>query len=141
MIAGIGVDLVAVDGLRAQLADPASRFAEGVFTDRERADAAARPSGDPARHLAARFAAKEAFVKAWAGGRFGLAPALRHADLRQIEVSTDAWGRPRLRVAPDLRRALDAEGPWRAHVSLSHDGAFATAYVVLERGAAEEPSV
>jgi holo-[acyl-carrier protein] synthase len=138
VIAGVGVDLVAIEGLRAQLADPASAFAEGTFTARERADAAARPSGDPARHLAARFAAKEAFLKAWAGGRFGHAPALRHADLRQIEVSTDAWGRPRLRLAPDLARALDADGPWRAHLSLSHDGAYATAYVVLERGVAEE---
>lgn len=134
-IVGVGVDLVHVPGLRDQLADRASGFAEGVFTPGERRDAADRPSGDPARHLAARFAAKEAFVKAWSGGFFGAPPRLVGVDLRHVEVIADAWGRPALRLAPPLAAHV---GPVRAHLSLSHDGDYAIAQVVLE--SAEEGS-
>jgi len=129
-IHGIGVDLVHVPGMRDQLGDRASGFAEGVFTVGERSDAASRASGDPARHLAARFAAKEAFVKAWSGGFFGAPPRLDRVDLRHIEVIADAWGRPALRLAPPLAERV---GPLRAHLSLSHDGDHAIAQVVLER--------
>ena len=127
---GVGIDLVHVPGLRDQLGDSASGFAEGTFTVGERSDAAGRSSGDPARHLAARFAAKEAFVKAWSGGFFGCAPQITRIDLRHVEVVADAWGRPALRLAPPLAERV---GPLRAHLSLSHDGDYAIAQVVLER--------
>lgn len=129
---GIGVDMVHVPGLRDQLADKASGFAEGTFTVAERSDAAGRPSGDPARHLAARFAAKEAFVKAWSGGFFGAPPIVERVDLRHVEVVADAWGRPALRLASPL---ADRVGPLVAHLSLSHDGDYAIAQVALERPA------
>lgn len=129
MIAGIGVDLVDLPGFRRQLADPASRFVEGVFTIGERTYAQNHVSGDPARHLAARFAAKEAFIKAWSGGFFGAPPRLDRVDLRHIEVITDAWGRPALRLDPAFAARV---GPLRMHVSLSHDGDCAIAQVVLE---------
>lgn len=134
MTRGVGVDVVDLEGFRRQMADPASRFVEGTFTARERQDATTRASGDPGRHLAARFAAKEAFVKAWGGARFGLPPALRTVDLRTIEVVGDAWGRPTLRLSSDLAATVEESlgGPWRAHLSLSHDGPTALAYVVLE---------
>jgi holo-[acyl-carrier protein] synthase len=151
MIIGVGTDVVSLPGFRAQLSDAASRFADGTFTPRERRDAAARSSADAARHLAARFAAKEAFVKAWSGSRFGAAPHERALDFRGIEVESDAWGRPRLRVAPPVSDHLDrahGAGGWRTHLSLSHDGEIVVAYVVLEAvspgprafdDAAEEP--
>lgn len=126
---GVGVDMVHVAGLREQLADRASAFAEGTFTVAERSDAASRSSGDPARHLAARFAAKEAFVKAWSGGFFGAAPRVERVDLRHVEVISDAWGRPALRIAPPLAERV---GPVRIHLSMSHDGDYAIAQVVLE---------
>lgn len=129
MILGVGVDLVDLDGFRRQLADPASRFAEGVFTAAERQTARGRSSGDPARHLAARYAAKEAFVKAWSASRFGHPPRLSAVDLRQIEVVGDAWQRPAIRLAPPLAEVV---GPVVIHASLSHDGPFAMAQVVLE---------
>ncbi|MCA9538722.1 MAG: holo-ACP synthase [Myxococcales bacterium] len=132
MILGVGVDVVDVAAFREQLADAASRFATGVFTIGERQAAASRASGDAARHLAARFAAKEAFVKAWSTARFGRPPAWRAIDLRSIEVIQDAWGRPALRFDDALSEALRAAAPWRAHVSLSHDGAVAIATVLLE---------
>ncbi len=132
MIAGVGVDLVALPAFAAQLADPASRFAEAAFSAAERDDAAR--VGDRVSHLAARFAAKEAFIKAWSGGRRGLEPALGHVVLQEIEVVLDDWGRPALRLHGATRAAFERDGPARIHCSLSHDGPTAVAFVVVERG-------
>ncbi|MCB9543749.1 MAG: holo-ACP synthase [bacterium] len=129
MIHGIGVDLVDIPAFRRQLQDPASRFAAGVFTPGERLAAQARASADPARHLAARYAAKEAFIKAWSAGRFGQPPLTAAIDLRHIEVVTDHWHRPALRLTEPLAALV---GPCRLHLSLSHDGDVATAYVIME---------
>lgn len=126
----VGIDVVDLPGFRAQLEDPASRFATHTFTEAERTAAALRPGADPARHLAARFAAKEAFLKAWDGAYWGRRPPLEApVDLREIEVVSDPWGRPTLafhgRVADHLPRTL------MTSVSLSHDGPVAVAVVQL----------
>ena len=103
-VLGAGLDLVHVPGLADQLAVAGSVFAQRAFTPRERREAArrARQCGSrPAEHLAARWAAKEALVKAWsaaanaAAGR-AVAPVLapEAVDWREIEVLTDRWGRP-----------------------------------------------
>ena len=107
MILGMGIDVVDLGGFRAQLADVASAFVAGTFTPGERDAAASRASGDPARHLAVRFAAKEAFLKALSGPRFGAPPRQRRLDLREIEVISDAWGRPALRLHGAARALLD----------------------------------
>ncbi len=133
MILGIGVDVVDLVGFRAQLADSASRFADAVFTDHERAEAASRPSG-PAPHLAARWAAKEAFVKAWSSANRGCAPVLTGVDWREIEVRSDRWRRPQIMLHGAVLDAAEGAGVDRIHLSLSHDGAIATAYVVVEGG-------
>lgn len=125
-MSGLGVDLVHVPDFAAQLALPGSRFLDGVFTPGERADAAARP--DPTRSLAARYAAKEAFLKAWCATRYGLPPALAAVDLTEVEVVTDAWRRPALRLHGALR---EAAGPLQLQVSLSHDGPTAIAVVTV----------
>lgn len=137
MILGVGVDLVELEGFARQLGDEASVFAEKVFTTAERRDARARAqraSGDEVRHLAARYAAKEAFLKAWSGAHTG-APRVKSVELRELEVRADAWGRPRIVVHGALAEALRAEygEGWRAHLSLTHEGAMAAAYVTLER--------
>lgn len=138
-VAGIGVDVVDVDGFVEQLEAPGSRFSVGAFTAGERtdlrraADDRAHELGEP-RSVAARFAAKEAFVKAWSSSRFGARPALAEWDLHDIEVISDAWGRPSLRVGGAVAEAVrDQWGDdWRAHLSLTHDGSVAAAFVVLE---------
>lgn len=133
VIAGIGMDLVHVPGFRQQLAQPGTSFAAGTFTPAERAEARGRPGGDEALHLAARFAAKEAFVKAWSVANRSRAPALTHLDLREIEVACDRWGRPALQLHGRVLEAVEAAGIGIAHVSLTHDGPTAAAVVVLER--------
>ena len=123
---GIGVDLVDVPAFSDQLADTASGFVDGTFTAGEQRAA----KGEPHR-LAARFAAKEAFVKAWSGSRRGQPPALASVDLREIEVVDDGYGRPALALHGEVERAVGPDV--RAHVSLSHDGPAAIAFVILER--------
>lgn len=131
MIVGLGLDLVDIEAFRRQLDDPATTFVTGTFTPAERRSSRAKPSRDPARHLAARFAAKEAFVKAWSVANAGRAPVVARADLQEIEVVQDAWGRPSLRLHGLIGADLESRG-WRSMLSISHDGGMAAAVVVLD---------
>ncbi|HEV7758803.1 MAG TPA: holo-ACP synthase [Acidimicrobiales bacterium] len=155
MILGLGLDVVDVVLFAEQLADGASGFVAATFrpSERRRGDPndPNGPNGpndpndptDPRRralHLAGRFAAKEAFVKAWSSARRGQPPALAPADLdlRDIEVVDDGFGRPALRLHGPVRNAverLDEGRPPVVHLSISHDGATAAAVVVLEENA------
>lgn len=139
MILGVGIDIVDLAGFRAQLADPASVYAERTFTAAELRDAGGRPSADPPRHLAGRLAAKEAFLKAWSAARWGQAPQLSAVDLHEIEVICDSYGRPALRLTGAVAEAVASLGACRPHLSLSHDGGLATAMVVLE-GRSQAPN-
>lgn len=132
MVLGLGMDIVDLEGFREQLSDIASRFVEGSFTLRERRDAESRPGQDVSRHLAARYAAKEAFIKAWSIALQGQPPPLPHVDMKEIELVTDAWKRPSLRLYGTVHEAFASVGAGRILVSLSHDGGFAAAVVVLE---------
>lgn len=127
-VVGTGVDLVHVPGFAEQLALPGTRFAQ-AFTAGERRDAWDAVDG-PARHLAARWAAKEALVKAWSASLYGQAPVASEHVHHLIEVVKDAWGRPRLRLHGVVAEHLVGHD---THVSLSHDGDYATAYVLLTR--------
>lgn len=138
MILGTGVDIVDVVGFETQLEDPASHFVEETFTIRERKTASHRPGQRPGRHLAVRFAAKEAFIKAWSCALWGQPPVLQHVMMCEIEVVSDSFGRPGLQLHGQVAEALQPLGPLRIHLSLSHDGDMAVAFVVLEK--VESPS-
>jgi holo-[acyl-carrier protein] synthase len=102
-------------------------FAE-TFTPGERRDAADK-SSSAARHLAARWAAKEAVIKAWSGSRFSKRPVLPEAIHRDIEVVTDMWGRPRVRLSGAVAEHLKDV---TIHLSLTHEADVAAAVAVLE---------
>lgn len=105
MILGVGTDVVDIESFASQLNEPGSRFTD-VFTGREQRTAKARavahtqPGASPevAAHLAARWAAKESFIKAWSAALHGQPPVISEADLvwSEIEVIQDKWGRPSL---------------------------------------------
>ncbi|SIS13179.1 holo-ACP synthase AcpS [Williamsia sterculiae] len=126
-VVGVGIDVVSVPEFAEQLRQPGTTFADR-FTVGERRDAASGTDED-ARHLAARWAAKEAVIKAWSVSRFARSPVLpliRHSD---IEVVTDAWGRPAIRLGGEIGGHLrDAT----VHISLTHDGPVAAAVAILE---------
>lgn len=139
MIVGIGFDLVDVDEFVHQIELPGTRFLEN-FTGYERrvCEERAAVSGESGAHLAARWAAKEAAVKAWSGALTGQAPPLPDLKLSEIEVRHDAWNRPYLEM-PGIEDAVEAslrerygDGSAVWHVSLSHDGSVAGAQVLLE---------
>ncbi|MCK4535374.1 MAG: holo-ACP synthase [Desulfuromonadales bacterium] len=124
-IAGLGTDLVRTARFRRYLEEEKSSLFERLFTSGERSYAMQKR--DPAQHLAARFAAKEACLKAFG---LGLRDGIRWLDM---EVVPDALGRPELHlsgraaeIAADLYVAT-------VHLSYSHDGDYAVATVVLEK--------
>ncbi|EON33914.1 4'-phosphopantetheinyl transferase [Gordonia terrae C-6] len=126
-VLGVGIDIVSIPEFGEQLRQPGTTFADR-FTVGERRDSAAG-TGDDARHLAARWAAKEAVVKAWSVSRFSrspLLPLIRHSD---IEVVTDTWGRPAIRLSGEIGEHLRNTN---VHVSLTHDGDTAAAVAILE---------
>ncbi len=113
---GVGIDLIEIERLERALARY-PRLAERVFTDAERKYAADRAR--PGRHLAARFAAKEAVVKALGmPGGFGL---------REIEVI--AGEPPAVRLSGN---AAEAAAGRRVDVSLTHSREHAAAVAVAD---------
>jgi holo-[acyl-carrier protein] synthase len=116
MPVGVGIDLLEIERMeRALVRHP--RLAQRVFTEAERDYAATRAR--PGRHLAARFAAKEAVVKALGlGGGFGL---------RDIEVL--AGKPPAVRLSG---RAGEAAAGVDVKISLTHSRDFAAAVAIAD---------
>ena len=128
MILGLGIDVVQVDRIRRLVEDGAAtgvadRFLRRCFTEGERRFCDAR--AERAAPYAARFAAKEAVVKA-----LGAPAGMRWTD---VEVERGE-GAPRLRLSGAAERAARALGVSRIHLSLTHDAGVAAAVVVLEGG-------
>ena len=132
---GVGVDVVGISAFAEQLDEPGTRFAR-AFTAGERRAARAgegSPEFGEAQSLAARWAAKEAVIKAWSSTCFGHPEVIDPAsvNMREIEVRTDAWGRPAIRLHGAIARAMHE---YDVLVSLSHDPAadVAVAFVVVQ---------
>jgi len=120
LVVGVGIDAVDVERFRAVLARR-PRIAERVFTPAERAEAARRR--DPVPGLAARFAAKEAVMKA-------LSVGLGAFDFGDVEVIRQPGGAPRL-IVRGRAAALAAErfvAGW--HLSLTDTASVAVAVAV-----------
>lgn len=117
---GIGTDLVDIDRFRAVL-DRTPGMVERLFRAGEQEYAA--KAGDPTPRLAARFAAKEATLKAMGCG-------LGSMKLVDIEVVRHDDGHPELRLHDTARVRADALGAARFLVSLSHTDHLAQAVVV-----------
>lgn len=124
-IIGLGVDLVRVGRFEALLKKSRQGVLERLFTADELAYSLARKNPSP--HLAARFAAKEAFLKALGLGlRQGL-------SWQQIEVVSDRLGKPSLALTGRAAELMLERGADNCHLSCSHDGDYAMATVILER--------
>ncbi len=122
-IIGIGTDLARSDRF-CKFLDPDNRVLERIFSESERAYALRKR--DPVPHFAARFAAKEAFLKALGTGlRDGLA-------WQQVCVVLDSLGCPSLELSGRAAELMVERGARKAHLSYSHDGDYAVATVVLE---------
>ncbi|GAA1077812.1 holo-ACP synthase [Tsukamurella spumae] len=123
----VGIDLAAVADIEDSLASFGTRFTDRVFTPAEVADCA----GDP-RRLAARWAAKEAVIKALRLGPDDAAPP------REIEVVGGAHG-PEVRLHGGLAERARRAGWHRVEVSLTHTDCHAAAVVLAELDEAGAP--
>jgi holo-[acyl-carrier protein] synthase len=115
MIFGIGVDLVDITRFVKAL-DQTPKLRHRLFTETEREL--------PPQSLAARFAAKEALVKA-VGKATGL-------SFQGVSVSKDQQGKPFFELTGETEQTIRSHGIGKLHLSLSHDGNMAVAYVVAE---------
>ncbi len=124
MIIGIGVDLVQISRIDRMLKRWGGRFVQRVFTENEADLCLKRPR--PASALALRFAAKEAFSKAVG---LGMRKGVRWHD---IEVFHHPSGKPGLRLRGASREISRQKGATEIHLSLSDEGLYGIAMVVLE---------
>ena len=115
MIFGIGVDLVDIERFEKAL-DQTPKLKDRLFTESERELSS--------QSLAARFAAKEALVKA-----VGKAKGL---SFQGVSVAKDKDGKPFFEFNGETEQTIKAHGISKFHLSLSHDGNMAVAYVIAE---------
>ncbi len=121
-VIGIGIDAVDVERFRRVL-ERRPRLAERVFTDRERADMANRH--DPVPGLAARFAAKEATMKALGIG----IGSIRFSEVGVVRATS---GAPSLELIGNAAKRASELGIVELKVSLTHTDTHAGAVVVAE---------
>jgi len=134
MIIGIGVDLVKIDRIN-KAGKNHTGFLERLFTEREREYCSKQKF--PAQHYAARFAAKEAVLKAigtgWSAG-------VKWTDM---EVLHGEGGGPIVNISGRVKDLMDLKGVKQILLSYSHDEGYAVAQVVLVgsllQGTSEQP--
>lgn len=124
----VGVDMIAIDRVRAVLERHGVRFLNRIYTPEEVAYCRGRVP-----ELAARFAAKEAVMKA-------LGTGIRGVGWREIEVLPDRRGKPLLYLYGRATERAAKIGLRSLHVSLTHERDFAVASVAgVREGSADNP--
>lgn len=125
MIISIGIDIIEVQRIREVLSRT-PRFTERVFTTAERVYCDSR-GAVAAQHYAARFAAKEAALKAFqTGWRGGI-------SWQDVEIGSRESGAPFLIFHGPVQELFEKSGATAVHLSMSHTSEHAIAQVVLER--------
>jgi holo-[acyl-carrier protein] synthase len=129
-VLGIGVDLTQMPRMRRVVARWDERFLQRVFTEHE--IAYCRRRRDPIPHLAARFAAKEATLKALGTGlSMGM-------NWRELEVRRERGRAPTMVLSGRCREIAESKGGRRVLLSLTHDGEYAMAQAMLIADAADD---
>jgi holo-[acyl-carrier protein] synthase len=124
MILGIGIDQCEVGRMRRQLEADPDGFVAAVFLPAEISYCNAKRH--PAELFAARFAAKEAAIKALAAAEG------QGTFWHDLEVTNEHGGGPALALSGRLRQLADALGVRTMHVSLTHTADQAAAVVIAE---------
>lgn len=124
MIVGVGCDIIKIE--RIARAIKSESFIRRVFTAEEAAYCQRR-GRQAAASFAARFAAKEAVLKA-------LGTGLREGSLQEIAVDNDGLGKPLVQLSGHFAMLAKQLGVKNIQISLSHSREFAVAYVIMEDG-------
>lgn len=120
MIIGVGVDTVSLSRFEGKLSDT-PRLKDRLFLDAETHTDGAEAS---VQTLAGRFAAKEAVIKALSGE-----PGI---EWHGIEVGKESTGKPVIWLHGETAKLALRQGVRKLHVSITHDGDVAVAFVVAE---------
>jgi len=131
MIVGVGVDIVEVPRIRSAIERRGERFLRRAFTPDEQAYCLR--SQCPERRFAARFAAKEAVMKALGKGW------TQGMRFHEIETTRNVDGQPGVRLRGSTAARAEELGVRAIHVSMTHGLEIALAYVVAEGEAVGEP--
>ena len=124
VILGMGIDLIEIHRMKVAIENPA--FLRRVFTPAEIEYCRSRGRQGAASY-AARFAAKEAVMKALGTGLAG-------GTWLDIETLPDAKGKPELRLTGSFGLLADSMGVTCIHISLTHAQDYAAAQVLLWKG-------
>lgn len=125
MIVGIGIDVVQIIRIERLIKKWGSKFTKRVFSQNEIKYSETHLKSE--QHFAANFAVKESFVKALGTG---FKSDLR---IRDIEVLRDKAGKPYINLFGKAKQKIAELGVNRIHTSISHDGEYSIALVILER--------
>jgi holo-[acyl-carrier protein] synthase len=126
MIVGIGVDIVDVGRVKDLLERYREKFVRRVFTEAEAGYAGG--SVREAERLAGRFAVKEAVLKAFGTGKS------QGILWRDVETIRGAMGKPEVKLYNKASKYMKELKGSRIHVSITHDGGKAVAFVIIETG-------
>lgn len=125
MIYGIGTDIAAIHRFETLLAKHGQALIDKILTEAEQQELVGKHA--PARFLAKRFAAKEAFAKAVGQG-------LRHpVTLHNVGVGHGDLGKPQYVYAPELQAWLNQRGITVVHLSISDERDNAVAFAIAEQ--------
>ena len=124
MILGIGSDLAEVARIRASRERFGDRFLHRVYTDAEIAYALSKANAD--ERFAARFAAKEAGMKALGTG------LSQGVTWRDFAVGREPGGRPTIVLSGAAARIAAQRGVKRTHITITHTAELAMAVVIME---------
>lgn len=124
MIYGIGTDLVDIKRIEEALSRFGDRFLHRILCEEEVSEYSR--SSHPARFLAKRFAAKEAFSKAYGTG---VGESVGWHDVRVVH---DAQGKPLIQTSQGLCDKLLARQIIQTHISISDEMGYALAFVIIE---------
>ncbi|MFH1778284.1 MAG: holo-ACP synthase [Candidatus Omnitrophota bacterium] len=125
MIVGCGTDIVEIERVKQAVLKWGDNFLKKIFTENEINYAMKRRFSY--QHLAARFAAKEAVVKAFGDG-------FHAASWQDIEIINDTFGKPTVKLYRTLNGLKDKKKVDTIIISMSHAALFAQAIAILERG-------
>lgn len=123
MIVGIGCDIIEVARIKRAI-ERSEHFVTKLFTPAEISYCSAK--ADPAQSYAARFAAKEAVMKALGTGWDG------KVNWLDIEIRSNELGNPFLVLSGGAKELADHKGVSNIQLSLSHEKAYALGYVLME---------
>lgn len=123
MVLGSGVDIIEVERVKQAVKKWGDSFLKKVFTDKEINYSKKRRFAY--QHLAARFATKEAVLKAFGGGW------TRTLPWKDVEIINDKNGKPDIRLYREAKKIYDKKHIEKIVVSMSHTKDYAVANAIL----------